>query len=345
MNTVANEAASKETYTYPFAAAPDIIRSAEKDKYLQGILFQHLSNVLRKLYGSRYLHTHSSGINAFTDLLYYGSTTLIGNRTLGEEYCDIVQVQDKGLQAPSLTRRSGFIVSAILVPYFAGKLLPKLRLLLEHRIRSNLQKPQSDGPKSRSHSLQTYILNNLETLMSPSLLYGASLAVFYFTGTYYHIGKRIFGLRYIFTKTNDSADDKISYEVLGALLVIQMLVQGWLHVRNTLESNDQNSGDLIGAYTFQPNNALISNISNMTTQTPTLDKPRYNLSDSGTMAWIQGTQQRKCTLCLEELKDPSATTCGHIFCWSCIADWIREKPECPLCRQPILAQHVLPLRG
>jgi peroxin-10 len=63
------------------------------------------------------------------------------------------------------------------------------------------------------------------------------------------------------------------------------------------------------------------------------------------MDWIKGQQQRKCTLCLEELKDPAATQCGHVFCWTCIGDWVREKPECPLCRRAAMAQHILPLRS
>jgi peroxin-10 len=62
------------------------------------------------------------------------------------------------------------------------------------------------------------------------------------------------------------------------------------------------------------------------------------------MPWIKG-QNRKCTLCLEELKDPSVVGCGHVFCWACIGDWVREKAECPLCRREVAMQHVLPLRA
>ena len=81
------------------------------------------------------------------------------------------------------------------------------------------------------------------------------------------------------------------------------------------------------------------------THTPVLAEPRYNLKDRELIQWMGDKQQRKCTLCLEELKDPSVTTCGHVFCWNCIADWLRERPECPLCRSQALTQHVLPLRA
>lgn len=45
-----------------------------------------------------------------------------------------------------------------------------------------------------------------------------------------------------------------------------------------------------------------------------------------------------CQLCLEKM--PNTTTpCGHLFCWTCLAEWLRTKPRCPLCRE-----HVSPSR-
>jgi peroxin-10 len=34
---------------------------------------------------------------------------------------------------------------------------------------------------------------------------------------------------------------------------------------------------------------------------------------------------RRCTLCLEERTSSCATECGHLFCWSCVMGWGREK--------------------
>ena len=363
-------------FRFPFASAPDIIRSNQKDVYFQSVVFEQLSNILRRFYGARFIHSYTSEVRTFTELLYLTCTTLTGNRTLGEEYCDLIQVENDTLQLPSLLHRSGYILSTVVLPYLLSKLLPSFR----NRARLKLETSISDHSNYSSsptsafmHRLKLYLLENISTVTSPSPLYALGLSIFYFSGSYYHIGKRLFGLRYIFPKRLAPSDERIGYEVLGVLLVLQMVVQGWLHVQETLRSASAtpiNAGHLAGRSTVIEvsheagsashalgieNRALGEAIPQShgvnqasiekTINTPVLLEPRYALSDERTLGWIQGRQQRKCTLCLDELKDPSVTTCGHVFCWTCIADWIREKPECPLCRQGIMYQHVLPLRS
>ncbi|CEH18615.1 Predicted E3 ubiquitin ligase, integral peroxisomal membrane protein [Ceraceosorus bombacis] len=69
----------------------------------------------------------------------------------------------------------------------------------------------------------------------------------------------------------------------------------------------------------------------------------------GKAAELESVSQgiRRCTLCMESRapqKGSSAVTeCGHVFCWVCILGWLREKPECPLCRQHLNPSHVLPI--
>ena len=65
-------------------------------------------------------------------------------------------------------------------------------------------------------------------------IYAISLAAFYFSGAYYHLGKRLWGLRYIFTRKVEESEQRVGYEVLGVLLVLQMAVQGYLHLQNTV---------------------------------------------------------------------------------------------------------------
>lgn len=43
---------------------------------------------------------------------------------------------------------------------------------------------------------------------------------------------------------------------------------------------------------------------------------------------------RICQLCSETRVEPTSTLCGHIFCWTCIHKWLKERTECPICRAP-----------
>jgi peroxin-10 len=398
---------------YPFAAAPDIIRAHQKDAYFQGVLTNQLNDLHRRLRGARSAHAWAPETRTFADALYLSLTTLLGNRTLGEEYCDLIQVESppahhtapqtepqtagSGPVLPALPRRAGYITTSILLPYLATRTLPPLRATLRRRLQSRLatltrlgrdEARDKSGRPSTEFRLLRYLLAHLGALTSGAHVRAVTLAVFYFTGAYYSLSKRVWGLRYVFTRRvvdeqggAQGGGGRGGYEVLGVLLVVQMLVRGWVHLREQFavanagvaaeEDEEFRERGAFGPgadvdvsldeHAYTSNNELLGGggggvggssqrslgeIGAMAhTPVPKAGRARYDLgAGEKVMGWIKGGQQRKCTLCLEELKDPAATQCGHVFCWGCIGDWVREKPECPLCRREAMVQHILPLR-
>ena len=60
---------------------------------------------------------------------------------------------------------------------------------------------------------------------------------------------------------------------------------------------------------------------------------------------IESTSDKKCALCLEPRMNPTSTLCGHIFCWSCILESLQIREDCPLCREKIQPNQLIPLRN
>ncbi|KAL5614722.1 uncharacterized protein BROUX77_000559 [Berkeleyomyces rouxiae] len=387
LSAARSRASSQTTSPFPFAAAPDVIRAHQKDAYFQGTLTNQISSLHRLLLGARSAHKRTAETQTAASLLYLSLTTLLGNRTLGEEYCDVVSLHAPTGTLPTLRRRALYIASSVLLPYAVTKALPSVRARARAHIVAKLARL---APHSREARAWRYLGTHLPTLLSAAPAHAVALALFYFSGAYYENAKRALGLRYIFTHKVSQTPDRAGYEVLGVLLIVQLAVSGWIHARQLLtgRGGDADAEAALDAEVRAaqarsgPGSVTLGSASSVSlanapadltdillgtapslpplpqstaheatkpdlatiTNTPVLDAPHYSLEDASTMAYIAGMQQRKCTLCLEALRDPAATQCGHVFCWTCIADWVKEKPECPLCRRAALVQHVLPLR-
>ncbi|ORY81460.1 Pex12 amino terminal region-domain-containing protein [Protomyces lactucae-debilis] len=293
-----------ETVSFDFAAGADIIRANQKDQYYTAYLMSQVQSLARRFLGSRTVNTHLAEIETGAKLTYLGLTTLVAQRTLGEEYCDITYTDASGKSLPSARRRAAFVASSTLVPYILHKSWPQVKRKISSRLGTESRIGRVFEKAVSSPTLQT--LANLH------------LALFYFTGAYYTITRRLTGLRYIFTRKMEHSSERVGYEVLGFLILLRM---GFPIISSLLPASS----------------------SKEIWQTSAEAPVQIDLEDTSRMPFLD-EQGRKCTLCLSDMQDPTATSCGHLFCWTCISEWTRSKPECPLCRQTAHCSHLLPLR-
>ena len=53
----------------------------------------------------------------------------------------------------------------------------------------------------------------------------------------------------------------------------------------------------------------------------------------------------ECIICLDTVKEPVVTLCGHLYCWPCIYQWMEQSQEsqCPACKSVITQEKLVPI--
>ncbi|XP_027298960.1 peroxisome biogenesis factor 10 isoform X2 [Anas platyrhynchos] len=190
-----------------------VVRSGQKDELYRSGLRSAAGSALHSLAGAKKWLEWRREIELLSDVAYFVLTTLSGYQTLGEEYVNIVQVDSTKKRVPSFLRRAAFISLHTVVPYYLEKGL----LHLEHELQleadgaRTLQSNPALGFSSRT-LIRNWIQRQVRELTEQQkktalqivyvlkqfipLLHRLHLAVFYIHGTFYHLSKRIAGIRY-----------------------------------------------------------------------------------------------------------------------------------------------------
>jgi len=51
-----------------------------------------------------------------------------------------------------------------------------------------------------------------------------------------------------------------------------------------------------------------------------------------------------CSICLDHVKNPVLTQCGHLYCWTCLYRWLNtQHTTCPVCKAGVSKENVIPI--
>lgn len=145
------------------------------------------------------------------------------------------------------------------------------------------------------------LTNNSATKGLIDILARVHLAVFYWSGRYYTVADRLLRVRRL--QTAHAISPPVSVRILAVVVVAQLLAEG-IHVlrRARRAMNVHGGGWNKGVRAvFWPDSY-----------------PEAQAREAG---HDEMQNKKKCTLCLEVVRHPTVTRCGHVFCWNCICSW------------------------
>ncbi|KAI9513144.1 Pex12 amino terminal region-domain-containing protein [Russula earlei] len=300
--------------SFPLAQQAQIIRAHQRDLIHVSSLREQTENILRSWFGTRWLTRFDKEVDLSVRLIYHALTTGRAIQTLGEEYTNI-WIHPKWARSPRI--RAALILLSTLPSYVLARLGPPL---------------YSRYPRSKG------IVTALEVAGE------VNLAVFYISGVYYRLVRRLLGVPHISATPIDPNTRPPSYSLLGILILVRMGYRLLSYLR--ARSPQLAPGPAPALLVLTNRNLDDRPVSTLLKYDPEadLDSLDENLSvlDLETIP-ASVRAGRTCTLCLEERTSSCVTECGHLFDWNCIYNWGRERAECPLCRQSLNLTRLLPI--
>jgi peroxin-10 len=139
----------------------------------------------------------------------------------------------------------------------------------------------------------------------------------------------------MFTRRLFPGEQRPGYELLGLLLLLQIASQSYLSLSTSASPSEDPTTALVKSILSPDPQTLSTPTAGNESSSLNKEEPAViDLADPAVLPYIP-TGSRRCPLCLDPMKDPTAAECGHLFCWTCILRWTGEavgQGECPICR-------------
>lgn len=232
---------------------------------------------------------------------------------------------------PSGRHRACLFLLQVVLPYLYVKAKKHQQTML----------PPPAQPPHLHHPITPTALYHRSLALLPSIdallphLHRLHLALFFLSARYVSLAHRVAGLRFVHLRV-DVADSRPSYTGLGVLLIVQLAataaVKAWQAVdgwRERKRRREEEGARGTGQGAVQVRNAIQQRMA----------EEKVDEADESSSDESNGAPQ--CILHLGPVRHATATECGHVYCWSCIAECCKQKPECPLCRTPITLDNLL----